>query len=256
MGKNGEAFERLVGILNDLRTKCPWDMKQTIASLRPLTIEETFELGDAIINEDWKGIKEESGDLLLHIIFYARIATEQGQFTLDEAIHAVCEKLISRHPHIYGNVVVKDEEEVKQNWEKIKMKEGKKSVLSGVPKGLPSLVKATRLQEKSKDVGFEWDTKAQVWEKVKEETTELLNAEESGNISHVEEEFGDLLFSLVNYARFLKIDADTALEKTNQKFISRFTAMEEEAIASGKQLSDLSLDEMDQIWARIKSQRK
>lgn len=257
MGKNGEAFERLVQIMEDLRAKCPWDKKQTIASLRPLTIEETYELGDAIINEDWQDIKEEIGDLLLHIVFYAKIGSEQQQFTIDEAIHALCEKLITRHPHIYGDVKVQDDAEVKQNWEKIKMKSGKKaSVLSGVPGSLPSVVKATRLQEKSKDVGFEWNHKEDVWQKVMEELNELKEAEKNGNLQEVEEEFGDLMFSLINYARFLKIDAETALEKTNKKFISRFTAMEQEARNQGKELSSMSLEEMDAIWTRIKNQKR
>lgn len=256
MGKNGEAFERLVKIMDELREKCPWDKKQTIASLRPLTIEETYELGDAIIEEDWKGIKEEIGDILLHIVFYAKIGTEKNQFTLDEAIHDLCEKLITRHPHIYGDVKVENEGEVKQNWEKIKMKSGKTSVLSGVPNALPSVVKATRLQEKSKDSGFEWKNRKDVWEKVLEEIKELQEAEESGNQENIEEEFGDLMFSLINYARFLKVDAETALEKTNKKFIRRFTAMEQEARKSGKDLSSMSLEEMDKIWTSIKNQKE
>jgi XTP/dITP diphosphohydrolase len=249
-----DAFLRLVGIMDDLREKCPWDKKQTIQTLRPLTIEETYELADAITDNDWKGIKEEMGDLMLHLIFYAKIGTEQQQFTLQEAIHGVCEKLIYRHPHIYGDVEVKDEEEVKQNWEKLKLKEGKKSVLGGVPVSLPAVVKATRLQEKARQVGFEWDTREQVWDKVNEETQELHEAVALNDPEKIEEEFGDLLFSLINYARFLQIDAENALERTNKKFISRFTKMEQLAMQQGKPLADMTLTEMDAIWNAIKKQ--
>src|SRR6476620_2715388 len=245
MNKTGEAFERLVSIMNDLREKCPWDKKQTIQTLRQMTLEETYELTDAITDENWKGIKEELGDLLLHIVFYSKIGTEQNRFTIEEVIHRICEKLISRHPHIYGDVKVENDEDVKRNWEKLKMKEGKTSVLSGVPKMLPALVKAMRLQEKAKQVGFEWENKEQVWEKVKEEEAELREAIEDGNEKNIEEEFGDLLFSLVNFARFLNVDAENALEITNKKFIKRFTQMEERAMASGKDLNSMSLQEMD-----------
>ena len=238
--------------MDDLREKCPWDKKQTIASLRQLTIEETYELADAISENDFKSIKEELGDLLLHIIFYAKIGTEKNEFTLDEVINGICEKLIHRHPHIYGDVKVNDEEDVKRNWEKLKLKEGKTSVLSGVPKSLPSMVKAMRLQEKAKQVGFEWDTKEQVWEKVEEENKELLEAVASGDVNKMEDELGDVFFSLVNFARFLQVDAENALERTNKKFISRFTKMETEALKEGKQLHDLNLEEMDAIWNRIK----
>ncbi len=241
--------------MDELREKCPWDKKQTIQTLRTLTIEELYELADAITNEDWKGIREELGDLLLHIVFYARIAREQGQFTLAEAIDGICEKLISRHPHIYGDVVVSNEEEVKQNWEKLKLKEGKKSVIGGVPVSLPATVKAIRLQEKAKQVGFEWDTTAQVWDKVVEEMEELQDAVRQGDKSHIEEEFGDLVFSLINYARFLQIDAESSLERTNKKFISRFTLMEKQALAEGKNLADLNLEQMDAIWNSIKKQK-
>jgi XTP/dITP diphosphohydrolase len=254
MNKTGEAFERLVDIMNDLREKCPWDKKQTIQSLRQMTLEETYELTDAITDENWKGIKEELGDLLLHIVFYSKIGTEQGQFTVDEVIHDVCEKLIARHPHIYGDVKVNDDEDVKRNWEKLKMKEGKTSVLAGVPKTLPALVKAMRLQEKAKQVGFEWDNKEQVWEKVKEEERELEEAIAEEDPSKVEEEFGDLLFSLVNFARFLNVDAENALEVTNKKFIRRFTQMEQKAMEGGKPLTQMSLEEMDAIWNQIKRQ--
>lgn len=248
------AFLRLVTIMDELREKCPWDRKQTVQTLRPLTIEETYELADAITESDWKGIKEEIGDLLLHILFYAKIGSEQQQFTLEEAIHGICDKLVARHPHIYGDVTVKDEEEVKQNWEKLKLKEGKRSVLSGVPKALPAVVKATRLQEKARQVGFEWDTREEVWLKVEEEMQELKEAVGSQDPQKVEDEFGDLLFSLVNYARFLQIDAENALERTNKKFISRFTRMEETALQQGRSLGEMTLKEMDVIWDHIKKQ--
>jgi len=210
MPENNNGIERLVNIMNELREKCPWDKKQTIHTLRQQTIEETFELVDAITDKDWKGIKEELGDLLLHIIFYSKIAQEQKQFSLQEVIDDICEKLIKRHPHIYGNVTVKDEEEVKKNWEQIKLSEGKKSVLGGVPKSLPAMVKAMRLQEKAKQVGFEWETKEQVWEKIEEEKIELLEAVNTGNNQHIEEEAGDLFFSVINYVRFLNVDAENA----------------------------------------------
>ena len=251
---NTTAFLRLVQIMDELREKCPWDKKQTIQTLRQLTIEETYELTDSITDGDWKGIKEELGDLLLHIVFYAKIGSEQNQFTLDEVINGVCEKLIFRHPHIYGDVVVADEEDVKRNWEKLKIKEGKKSVLSGVPKSLPATIKAMRLQEKAKQVGFEWENKEQVWEKVEEEKEELFEAIASGNQEHMEDELGDVFFSLINFARFLHLDAENALERTNKKFIHRFTKMEAEATSTGKALQDMSLEEMDAIWNKIKKQ--
>ncbi|MBK9486649.1 MAG: nucleoside triphosphate pyrophosphohydrolase [Chitinophagaceae bacterium] len=250
--ENDTAFNRLVTIMDELREKCPWDKKQTIQTLRQLTIEETYELADSITDNDWKGIKEELGDLMLHLVFYAKIGAEQNQFTLDEVINGVCEKLIHRHPHIYSDTHVNDEEDVKRNWEKLKLKEGKTSVLSGVPKSLPSMVKAMRLQEKAKQVGFEWDTKEQVWEKVEEEKAELFEAIESGDINKIEDELGDVFFSLVNFARFLQVDAENALERTNKKFIDRFTRMETEASKEGKFLHDMSLEEMDSIWNRIK----
>jgi len=241
--------------MDDLREKCPWDKKQTIQTLRQLTIEETYELADAITDQDWKGIKEELGDLMLHIIFYAKIGTEQNQFTLEEVIHGVCEKLITRHPHIYGDVKVEDAEDVSKNWEKIKMKEGKKSILSGVPKSLPAMVKAMRLQEKSKQVGFEWENKEQVWAKVEEENAELQEAIASGDKDKMEDELGDVFFSLVNFARFLQLDAENALERTNKKFMDRFTKMEAAAMDSGKALQEMSLEEMDTIWNKIKQQQ-
>ena len=252
MSFENTAFNRLVNIMDELREKCPWDKKQTIQTLRQLTIEETYELADSITDNDWKGIKEELGDLLLHLVFYAKIGAEQNKFTLDEVINGVCDKLIHRHPHIYSNAHVNDEEDVKKNWEKLKLKEGKTSVLSGVPKSLPSMVKAMRLQEKAKQVGFEWDTKEQVWEKVEEEKAELFEAIESGDINKMEDELGDVFFSLVNFARFLQVDAENALERTNKKFIDRFTRMETEAAKDGKLLHDMSLEEMDSIWNRIK----
>ena len=247
-------FLRLVEIMDELREKCPWDKKQTIQTLRQLTIEETHELTDAITDEDWQGIKEELGDLMLHLVFYAKIGAEKNKFTLQDVIKGVCEKLINRHPHIYGDVKVADEEEVKRNWEKLKLKEGKKSILAGVPKSLPSMVKAMRLQEKAKQVGFEWENKEQVWEKVKEEENELFEAIKSNNKEHIEEELGDYFFSIVNFARFLQVDADNALELTNKKFISRFTKMETEALKEGTDLNKMTLLEMDAIWNKIKKQ--
>lgn len=247
-------FMRLVAIMDELREKCPWDKKQTIDTLRHLSIEETYELAEAISAKDWKGIKEELGDLLLHIVFYAKIGSEQNQFTLREVIQGVCEKLIVRHPHIYADVKVNDEEDVKQNWEKIKLKEGKKSVLGGVPRSLPSMVKAMRLQEKSKQVGFEWDNTGQVWDKVTEEMQELDEAVLSGNKDKMEDELGDVFFSLVNLARFLQLDAEHALERTNKKFIDRFTRMEKAAAEQDKYLHDMSLEEMDAMWNRIKDE--
>ena len=255
MDNTSQQFLRLITIMDELREKCPWDKKQTIQTLRHLTIEETYELADAITENDWKGIKEELGDMLLHIVFYAKIGAEQNEFTLEEVINGVCEKLIVRHPHIYGDVVVNDEEDVKQNWEKIKLKEGKKSVLGGVPKSLPSMVKAIRLQEKSKQVGFEWDNTSQVWAKVEEELGELEEAVASGDTDKMEDELGDVFFSLVNFARFLQVDADSALERTNRKFISRFTKMEEAAAEENKFLHDMSLEEMDALWNKIKKQQ-
>ena len=257
--------------MDELREKCPWDKKQTVQTLRHMTIEETYELADAITDEDWKGIKEELGDLLLHIVFYSKIGMEQNKFTLDEVINGISEKLIARHPHIYSDVKVNDEEDVKKNWEKLKLKEGKKSILSGVPRSLPATVKAMRLQEKAKQTGFEWENKEQVWGKVEEEIRELQEAVGSRESvvrsseqlqtpdselltlnSKVEEEFGDVIFSLINYARFLRVDAENALEVTNKKFIRRFTQMEEEATQSGKNLADMTLLEMDSIWNNIK----
>lgn len=256
-------FTKLIDIMTDLREKCPWDKKQTINSLRQMTIEETYELADAILDEDWKSIKEELGDLLLHIVFYAKIATEKKQFTIDDVINNICEKLIARHPHIYAaeNMdkdlkPVTTEADVKQNWEKLKLKEGKTSTLSGVPKTLPAVVKAMRLQEKAKQVGFEWEQKEEVWQKVDEEINELKEAVANDNMPAQEEELGDLFFSIINYARFLNIDAEAALEKTNKKFIDRFTKMEAAANASGKNLTQLTLQQMDAIWNEVKQAAK
>ena len=247
-------INRLVRIMDELREKCPWDRKQDIHTLRQQTIEETYELADAITDKDWDGIKEELGDLLLHIIFYSKIGAEENKFTLQEVIDGICHKLIKRHPHIYGDVKVKDEEDVKKNWEQIKLSEGKKSVLSGVPKSLPAMVKAMRIQEKAKQVGFEWATKEEVWEKVEEEKAELLEAVQSGKEVHIEEEAGDLFFSVINYVRFLKVDAENALELTNKKFIKRFTLMEESVQEQGLKLSEMTLAQMDAIWNEIKKQ--
>ncbi len=253
---NNSGLERLITIMNELREKCPWDKKQTIHTLRQQTIEETYELADAITEKDWKGIKEELGDLLLHVLFFSKIGEEQNQFTIQEVIDSVCEKLITRHPHIYGDTKVNDDEDVKRNWEQIKLKEGKQSVLSGVPKSLPAMIKAMRLQEKAKQVGFEWKTKEDVWEKIEEEKNELLDAVNSGNTDDIEEEAGDLFFSVINYVRFLNVDAENALEITNKKFIKRFIQMEEIAKTNGKNLVDMSLKEMDEMWNEIKKQKK
>lgn len=254
------SFVHLLQIMDDLREKCPWDRKQTIQSLRQLTIEELYELTDAITEESWPHMSEELGDLLLHIVFYAKIASEQNHFTIKEVIDRLCRKLIDRHPHIYGDVDARNEEQVKRNWEKIKLKEGKKSVLAGVPPSLPALIKAMRLQEKAKQVGFEWQETSEVWNKVKEEMNELQHAVqhavENGDGREIEEEWGDVLFSLVNYARFLKVDAENALERTNKKFIRRFQAMENMAEKEGKQLADMSLAEMDNYWNLAKEKEK
>ena len=263
MNETTVAFQRLVDIMDELREKCPWDKKQTIQRLRYLTIEETYELTEAIDAEDWNGIKEEIGDLLLHLVFYARIGKEENKFTLNEMINGICDKLIARHPHIYGNgqmgedlQQVVTEDDVKANWEKLKLKEGKKSILSGVPKSLPSMVKAIRLQEKTKTVGFEWKNTDQVMAKVDEEIAELKEAIASGTPEKIEDEMGDVFFSLVNISRFLKIDADSALERTNSKFIKRFNAVENAAAAQNKSLHDMSLTEMDGLWNAVKEQER
>jgi XTP/dITP diphosphohydrolase len=252
MNKLAEEFLRLVEIMDELREKCPWDREQTVETLRSMTIEETYELADAITEKNWKGIKEELGDLLLHILFYSKIANEQHQFMLEEVIQGISEKLITRHPHIYGDIKVDNQEDVKKNWEKIKIKEGKQSVLSGVPVSLPATVKALRLQEKARQVGFEWENKEQVWQKVEEETNELHAAVAEGDSDKIEDEFGDLVFSLINYARFLRIDPENALERTNKKFIDRFKKMETEALKQSKNLDEMTLEQMDAIWNTIK----
>lgn len=254
--ENNSAFNRLLEIMDDLREKCPWDRKQTIQTLRQQTIEELYELTDAITDQDWKSIKEELGDLLLHIVFYAKIGKEQQQFTIDDVINGICDKLIYRHPHIYGDVKAETEEEVKQNWEKLKLKEGKDSVLSGVPVSLPALVKAMRLQSKAQKVGFEWDNAEQVWDKLKEEMDELHEVVQENNPDRIEDEFGDVMFSLVNYSRFLKVDAENALERTNKKFIRRFQQMEQMAATQGKALDEMSLTEMDALWDEVKKSEK
>ena len=247
-----EAFGRLLDIMDDLRAKCPWDMKQTLESLRHLTIEETYELGDAILDNDLEEIKKELGDVLLHIVFYSKIGSESNAFDIGDVANAICDKLIHRHPHIYGDVVVADEEEVKRNWEKLKLKEGKKSVLEGVPKSLPALVKASRIQEKVKAVGFDFEEAHQVWDKVQEELNELEVEVKAGNQEKMEAEFGDVLFSMINYARFLKINPEDALERTNKKFIKRFQYLESKATELGKSLSDMTLAEMDIFWEEAK----
>jgi XTP/dITP diphosphohydrolase len=253
MDTRAEAFLRLLKIMDELREKCPWDKKQTMESLRHLTIEECYELTDAILEGKDDAIKKELGDILLHIVFYARIGSEKKAFDIESVITSLCEKLIHRHPHIYGDVKVADEEEVKQNWEKLKLKEGPRSVLDGVPVSLPSMVKATRIQDKAKAVGFDWENKNQVWEKVEEELHEL-KAEIDSNEAHekIESEFGDLMFSLINYARFIGVNPEDALEKTNKKFIKRFQYLESEAKKEGKDLSEMTLAEMDEYWNRAK----
>lgn len=246
-----EAFGRLLTIMDELREQCPWDRKQTLESLRNLTIEETYELADAILSADLKGVKEEIGDIMLHMVFYARIASEQGAWDVADALHAICDKLIARHPHIYGDIKVADEAEVKRNWEQLKLKEGKKSILEGVPSGLPAMVKAYRMQEKTKQVGFEWENTEQVWAKVEEEIGELKeNVQNKAPQADIEEEFGDVLFSLINYARFIGVDPETALERVNRKFKTRFEYIEKKA---PKPLKDMTLAEMDVLWNEAKT---
>lgn len=247
-----EAINRLLDIMDDLREKCPWDQKQTFETLRHLTIEETYELADAILDNDLQEIKKELGDVLLHIVFYAKIGSEKNAFDIADVTNAICDKLIVRHPHIYGDVVVENEADVKRNWENLKLKEGKTSVLEGVPKSLPAVVKASRIQEKVAGVGFDWEKPEQVWEKVQEELSELNEEIKAGNTKNIEKEFGDVLFSMINYARFINVNPENALEKTNKKFINRFQYLEQEAKKAGKQLSEMSLAEMDVIWEKSK----
>lgn len=246
-----EAFGRLLDIMDDLREKCPWDKKQTLQSLRYLTIEETYELADAILENDPQELKGEIGDLMLHMVFYSKIASETNEFDIADVLHTVCDKLVERHPHIYGDVQAETEEEVKANWEKIKLKSGKKSVLEGVPKSLPAMVKATRIQEKARGVGFDWDNSDQVFEKLNEEIDELRD-EVVAKSDKIEDEFGDVLFSMINYARFVGIDPESALEKTNKKFIKRFQYLESASAADGKKLGEMTLEEMDVYWNKAK----
>jgi XTP/dITP diphosphohydrolase len=249
MNKRAESFERLLSLMDELRSKCPWDRKQTFESLRKLTIEETYELAEAVMNNDAENIKNELGDLMLHIVFYAKIAEEQKAFDIADVLDSICEKLIYRHPHIFGNVTVADDEEVKKNWESLKLKSGKKSVLDGVPVSLPAMVKANRIQEKARGVGFDWEERSQVWDKVKEELAELKNEiNKKDNLTKIESEFGDLFFALINAARLYDIDPENALEKTNKRFIRRFNYLEEQTIKKGRSLHAMTLDEMNEIW--------
>ena len=247
------AFERLLFIMDELREKCPWDKKQTMETLRHLTIEETYELTDAILEKDMQEIKGELGDLMLHLVFYSKIASETKDFDISDVLNTVSDKLVERHPHIYGNVEVQNEKEVKANWEKIKLKSGKKSVLEGVPKSLPAMVKAVRIQDKAKGVGFDWDNKEQVWEKVQEELNEF-KVEVDNKSDKMEDEFGDLLFSMINYSRFININPEDALEKTNKKFIKRFQYLETESKKDGKDMTTMSLEEMDEYWNKAKTE--
>lgn len=250
--KQLKAFDRLLTIMDELREQCPWDKKQTLQTLRHLTIEETYELGDAILDNDLQEVKKELGDLLLHIVFYAKIGSETNDFDIADVANSICDKLIDRHPHIYGDVEVANEEEVKQNWEKLKLKEGKSSVLEGVPKSLPALVKASRIQDKVAGVGFDWEAPNQVWEKVEEELSEFKAEVANANQERIESEFGDVLFSMINYARFLKINPENALERTNKKFTKRFQYLEQKAKEIGKPLSEMTLSEMDVYWEEAK----
>jgi MazG family protein len=254
MKKELEAFDRLLTIMDELREKCPWDKKQTIESLRTLTIEETYELADAIIENDMKDLKKELGDILLHIVFYAKIATEKNEFTITDVINGISEKLIHRHPHVFGDVKVKDHREVEENWEDIKLteKDSKKSVLSGVPASLPAMVKANRIQQKVRGVGFDWDEKSQIWDKVREELSELQHEIDNNDSKKIEAEFGDFLFSIINAARLYDIDPETALERTNKKFIKRFNYLEEQTINKGLSLKSMTLDEMNYYWEKAK----
>ena len=248
-----KAFERLLNIMDELREQCPWDKKQTMESLRHLTIEEVYELGDAILDNDLDEVKKELGDVLLHIVFYSKIGSETNTFDIADVCHTICDKLIDRHPHIYGDIIVKDEEEVKRNWEQLKLKEGKTSVLEGVPKSLPAMVKASRIQDKVAGVGFDWEEPEQVFEKVEEELAELKAEIANGNQDAIESEFGDVMFSMINYARFLKVNPENALERTNKKFIKRFQYLESKAKDLNKSLKDMTLSEMDVFWEEAKS---
>jgi len=252
--QNTEAFKRLLIIMDELRAKCPWDKSQTLESLRYLTIEETYELSDAILDKDMDGIGKELGDLMLHIVFYAKIGSENGSFDMGDVLNGICGKLVRRHPHIYSDVVVQNSDDVKNNWEKIKMEEGQASVLSGVPLSLPAMVKAHRIQEKVRGAGFDWENKEQVWEKVEEEIREFRHEElNGGSPEKLEDEFGDVLFSLVNYARFIDVNPEDALERTNRKFIRRFKYIEQEALRTGKTLREMTLTELDVYWNQAKA---
>ena len=255
MTEQSIAFERLLKIMDELRAQCPWDKKQTLESLRHLTIEEVYELADSIIDRDMPNIKKELGDILLHIVFYAKIGSETNDFTITEVINSLCDKLIHRHPHIYGDVKVTTEEEVKANWEQLKLKEGNKSVLGGVPRSLPAMIKAMRIQEKARATGFDWDNSEQVWLKVKEEMQEFKEECDKGDKPKMEQEFGDLLFSMINYARFLDINPEEALERTNKKFIHRFQYIENAAQQEGRNLKDMTLAEMDVYWEQAKKKQ-
>jgi XTP/dITP diphosphohydrolase len=246
------AFDRLLTIMDELREQCPWDKKQTFESLRYLTLEEAYELSDAIMQGNRSEIAKEAGDLLLHVVFYARLGSETGDFDIGTIINGLCDKLIHRHPHIYGDVIVENEEEVKQNWEKLKLKEGNRTVLSGVPNSLPAMIKASRIQEKARGVGFDWEQESQVWDKVLEELEEFKVESDLGEVSKMEDEFGDLLFSLINFARFKKINPEDALEKTNRKFMKRFNFIEKSALNEGRNIDELSLDEMERYWNEAK----
>ena len=249
------AFDRLLTVMDELRENCPWDMKQTMETIRHLTIEETYELSDAILENDLQEVKKEIGDIMLHMVFYSRIASETNDFDISDVLNAICDKLIHRHPHIYGDVEVKDEKQVKENWEKLKLKEkGNVSVLGGVPKSLPAMVKAMRIQEKARGVGFDWDNQNQVWEKVHEELDEFKAEVKKGDQEKARDEFGDLLFSLVNYSRFVNIDPEEALERTNKKFIKRFQYLESESQKDGKKMGEMTLEEMDEYWEKAKNQ--
>ncbi|HBF89282.1 MAG TPA: nucleoside triphosphate pyrophosphohydrolase [Bacteroidales bacterium] len=252
MKKALKEFERLLQIMDELRDKCPWDKKQTIETLRKLTIEETYELADAIMNNDLQEIKKELGDLMLHIVFYSKIGEEKEAFNISDVLSSINEKLIHRHPHIFGDVKVNNDEDVKRNWEALKLKEGKKTVLSGVPTSLPALIKANRIQEKVRGVGFDWDEKEQIWDKVEEELNELKIEIKKGDIKKIEAEFGDVLFSIINAARLYQVEPENALEKTNRKFIKRFNFLEEKTIKIGRSLHDMNLDEMNKIWEEAK----
>jgi XTP/dITP diphosphohydrolase len=252
MDERLKAFERLLNVMDDLREKCPWDKKQTIQTLRKLTIEEVYELSDTIINDDIKGIKEELGDVMLHLVFYSKIASETNEFDIVDVLNGICEKLIFRHPHIYSDVVVSGEEEVKQNWEKLKLKEGKKSILEGVPKGLPSMVKAQRIQDKVRQVGFDWEETSQVVDKIHEELNELSEAVQNNDPVEIENEMGDVLFAVINYARLLDLDAEKSLEMTNIKFIRRFQWMEEYAKSQNLSITDVTINEMEKWWQMAK----